>query len=158
MGFKLGKRKAAGSIVLNAMTIVITLLIIISSLYFVRDKMLKNAQSLGTALTQSYATEQQAQMRMFEDYLDIGSQYVNELIRSGADDKEIQNWMVDYFKKITKLYGDKVIDPYAVIGGKSSLLPLGKGMILMSIKIQSGIRWLWLIKERSFLQILMKMR
>lgn len=118
MGFKLGKRKAAGSIVLNAMTIVITLLIIISSLYFVRDKMLKNAQSLGTALTQSYATEQQAQMRMFEDYLDIGSQYVNELIRSGADDKEIQNWMVDYFKKITKLYGDKVIDPYAVIGGK----------------------------------------
>lgn len=81
MGFKLGKRKAAGSIVLNAMTIVITLLIIISSLYFVRDKMLKNAQSLGTALTQSYATEQQAQMRMFEDYLDIGSQYVNELIR-----------------------------------------------------------------------------
>ena len=80
--------------------------------------MLKNAQSLGTALTQSYATEQQAQMRMFEDYLDIGSQYVNELIRSGADDKEIQNWMVDYFKKITKLYGDKVIDPYAVIGGK----------------------------------------
>ena len=120
--------------------------------------MLKNAQSLGTALTQSYATEQQAQMRMFEDYLDIGSQYVNELIRSGADDKEIQNWMVDYFKKITKLYGDKVIDPYAVIGGKLSLLPLGKGIILMSMKIQSGIRWLWLIKERSFLQILMKMR
>ena len=56
----MGKRKAAGSIVLNAMTIVITLLIIISSLYFVRDKMLKNAQSLGTALTQSYATEQSA--------------------------------------------------------------------------------------------------
>ena len=105
--------------------------------------MLKNAQSLGTALTQSYATEQQAQMRMFEDYLDIGSQYVNELIRSGADDKEIQNWMVDYFKKITKLYGDKVIDPYAVIGGKNyRCYPLGRGIILMSMKIQSGIRWL----------------
>ena len=79
MGFKLGKRKAAGSIVLNAMTIVITLLIIISSLYFVRDKMLKNAQSLGTALTQSYATEQQAQMRMFEDCLLYTSDAADEL-------------------------------------------------------------------------------
>ncbi len=44
--------------------------------------------------------------------------------------------------------GIKVIDPYAVIGGKIIAVTPWEGIILMSMKIQSGIRWLWLIKEK----------
>lgn len=84
----------------------------------VRTKLLKNAQSMGMSLAQSYALEEEKNIKIFEDFLDMGSQYINEIRNSGQGSQEIQEWMIGYFSKLTNILDDKVVDPYAVIDGK----------------------------------------
>lgn len=106
------------STIISALTIFSVILIIIITIFSVRIKILQNVQSLGTSLTKSFAYEQEAQFAMFSNFLSIGSEYANEIIANDGTATDVQKWMLDYYKKITNLYGEKVIAPYAVIDGK----------------------------------------
>lgn len=124
MGITLHKRKtiyatsSKSSTIISALTILSVILIIITTIFSVRTKILQNVQSLGTSLTKSFAYEQEAQVDMFSNFLSIGSEYANDIIRNDGTAEDVQKWMLDYYKKITNLFGEKVIDPYAVIDGE----------------------------------------
>ena len=112
------KNQTTFSIIISALTLLIVALIISISVFLVRNKLLKNAQEMGMALVQSYAMEEEKTLAMFEDFLDMGSQYVNELNENENNEQTIQLWMKDYFSKMTYILGEKIVDPYAVIDGK----------------------------------------
>ena len=114
----LRKNQTTFSIIISALTLLIVALIISISVFLVRNKLLKNAQEMGMALVQSYAMEEEKTLAMFEDFLDMGSQYVNELNENENNEQTIQLWMKDYFSKMTYILGEKIVDPYAVIDGK----------------------------------------
>ena len=87
------KNQTTFSIIISALTLLIVALIISISVFLVRNKLLKNAQEMGMALVQSYAMEEEKTLAMFEDFLDMGSQYVNELNENENNEQTIQLWM-----------------------------------------------------------------
>lgn len=115
---QLRKSQSAMSVIISAATLVVVVVILTISVSLVRNKLLKNAQSMGSALVQSYAMEEESYIKTFHDFLDMGSQYINELNQKDDNAEVIQNWMKDYFTKLTNILGDKVVDPYAVVNGK----------------------------------------
>lgn len=83
----------------------------------VRTKLLQNTQDLGMSLAESYAAEEELHVAAFRNFLELGSQYVEEMSSAGADVEELQTWLHSYFAKITAIVGENVLDPYAVIDG-----------------------------------------
>lgn len=83
----------------------------------VRTKLLQNTQDLGMSLAESYAAEEELHVAAFRNFLELGSQYVEEMSSAGADVEELQTWLHSYFAKITAIVGENVMDPYAVIDG-----------------------------------------
>lgn len=115
---QLRKNQSTMSIMISAATLITVVVTIVISVSLVRNKLLKNAQSMGTALVQSYAMEEESYINTFHDFLDMGSQYINELNEKDNNTESIQKWMKDYFTKLTNILGDKIVDPYAVVNGK----------------------------------------
>lgn len=116
--FVLNKKNTFLSIMINALTLLCVAVVLIVGISMVRTKLLKNAQNMGMSLAQSYALEEEKNFKIFENFLDLGSQYINQISDNGQGSEEIQHWMVDYFAKLTNILGDKYVDPYAVIDGK----------------------------------------
>ena len=112
----LRKNQSTLSIIMSSLTLLIVIAIITISVFLVRNKLLKNAQDMGMALVQSYAMEEETTITMFKDFLDMGSQYVNELSEKKNSEQTIQLWMKDYFSKLTHILGEKIVD--AVIDDK----------------------------------------
>lgn len=69
------------------------------------------------SLAESYAAEEELHVATFSNFLELGTQYVEELSGSGAGAAELQAWLHSYFAKITAIVGENVMDPYAVIDG-----------------------------------------
>lgn len=92
-------------------------LLISWGLYLVRDKLLRNANELGTHLAQSYATEEENRMNMYRMFLNLSSIYINQQIDTGASDEELQQWMAEFSDHIAQALDVAIIDPYAVIDG-----------------------------------------
>lgn len=111
-----GKRGSINT-VLSILLMVACVSMLIFGVILVRAKLLQNTQDLGMSLAESYAAEEELQVTTFRNFLELGSQYVEELNRSGADTEEIQTWLHSYFAKITAIVGENVMDPYAVIDG-----------------------------------------
>lgn len=111
-----GKRGSINT-VLSILLMVACVSMLIFGVILVRAKLLQNTQDLGMSLAESYAAEEELQVATFRNFLELGSQYVEELSSSGADTEEIQTWLHSYFAKITAIVGENVMDPYAVIDG-----------------------------------------
>lgn len=111
-----GKRGSINT-VLSILLMVACVSMLIFGVILVRSKLLQNTQDLGMSLAESYAAEEELQVATFRNFLELGSQYVEELSSSGADTEEIQTWLHSYFAKITAIVGENVMDPYAVIDG-----------------------------------------
>lgn len=103
---------------MSAITLIIVAIIVSITVSLVRTKLLKNAQSMGMALAQSYAMEEKAYVTMLRDFLEMGSQYVDEMEQDELYYENVQNWMKDYFTKMTNVLGEDVVDPFAVIDGQ----------------------------------------
>ncbi|MBM6930859.1 response regulator [[Clostridium] spiroforme] len=114
----MNKKNTILSIVINALTLLCVTVILVVGITMVRTKLLKNAQNMGMSLAQSYALEEEKNIQMFENFLDMGAQYINQISQNDDSTIEIQHWMGDYFSKLTNILGDKIVDPYAVIDGK----------------------------------------
>lgn len=111
-----GKRGSINT-VLSILLMVACVSMLIFGVILVRAKLLQNTQDLGMSLAESYGAEEELQVTTFRNFLELGSQYVEELSSSGADTEEIQTWLHSYFAKITAIVGENVMDPYAVIDG-----------------------------------------
>ena len=85
--------------------------------YLVRDKLLLNANEMGTYLAQSYAAEEENRIAIYKLFMNLGSVYVNEAIDGGEGDEIVQEWLARYSSNITQALGADIIDPYAVING-----------------------------------------
>ncbi len=111
------KRKLLFSNILNIVVLIVVLVTIIVSVLLVRQKLLQNTQELGMSLAESFAREEEVRQDSFTDFLNFGSQYVDDMYEN-RDSQDIQLWMQDFFQKMSDVLGTNAIDPYAVIDGK----------------------------------------
>ena len=81
------------------MLIIICLLIVVS-VFLVRNKLLKNTNELGVSLAKSYAAEERYRLQTFEDVVVVSSSYIEEIIQNGGSDEDIHLWLQDYFEKL----------------------------------------------------------
>lgn len=111
------KQKLYFNNILNILVLVIVLVTIVISILLVRQKLLKNTQELGMSLAESFASEEEVKVASFQDFLNFGSQYMDDLYTSG-NSHDIQAWLQDFFQKMNGALGTNAVDPYAVIDGK----------------------------------------
>ena len=99
--------------------LLLTFLLLLSwGLYLVRDKLLRNANELGTHLAQSYATEEENRMNVYRMLLNLSSIYINQQIDTGTSPEELHQWMAEFSDHIAQTLDFTIIDPYAVIDGQ----------------------------------------
>ena len=71
--------------------------------------LLKNAQNFGDNLSRSYSLEQQSNFEFYSVLLSFGVSIVDN-----SEPQEVAEKMMDFFRQMQKLLGDKTIDPYLV--------------------------------------------
>jgi hypothetical protein len=111
------KKKNLFSSVLNIVVLGIVLITIVMSILLVRDKLLQNTQVMGMSLAESIAREENVRLSSFKDYINFGSQYVDDIYAESAPG-ESEKWLQDFFGKIIDVLGTSAMDPYAVIDGE----------------------------------------
>ena len=111
------KRSRQRSIIVSALLLVFVAALLGLAIMLVRVKLLQNAQNLGMSLAQSYAVEEENNLRMLEIQLGMAGQYVNEILADGGSPDEIQGWLSGYFSKLVSTIGEDLVDFYAVIDG-----------------------------------------
>lgn len=108
------------SMKLNVAILIFFSLLIIWGIVLVRNKLLYNANEMGTYLAQSYASEEENRMTMYKLFLNLASINVNEILadEEATDEEELQQWFVSYSSHLSQILQYNIIDPYAVIDGK----------------------------------------
>lgn len=106
------------AIKLNIAILVVISLMITWSIFLVREKLLKNADEMGTYLTESYAMEEENRISVYTMLMYLGAVYADEEIENHASEEELQQWIAGYSEHMTEVLGAEIIDPYAVIDGK----------------------------------------
>lgn len=114
----MNKKNIYYTIIINILTLLCVSFLLVTGVSMVRTKLLKNAQSMGMSLAKSYGLEEEQNIEMFENFLTLGSRYVNEISHAGQNRENIQRWMMDYFAKLTDILGENTVDLYAVIDGQ----------------------------------------
>ena len=104
--------------ILNFILLVLVALLLIFSVLLVREKLTRNTYEMGVALTKSYAVETELRLDDYQKALNLGKQYVEQMEQEGATIEEIHEWIKDYSDKLTKMFDDHKIDPFAVIDGE----------------------------------------
>ena len=79
--------------------------------------LLKNAQSFGDNLSRTYSLEQQSNFEFYSVLLSFGVTIVDN-----SEPQEVEEKMMDFFRQMQNLLGDKTIDPYLV--SKDSVVAL----------------------------------
>ena len=87
------------------------------SIVLVKDKLLSNADDMGTRLAESYAAEEQSRFATYEMLMAIGAQYLDDQIAAGDAPEEMEAWLASYASYLAQVLGADIIDPYAVIDG-----------------------------------------
>lgn len=73
------------SVILNTIMLAVVAALLLFIVVLVRAKLLQNAQSLGNALAQSYAVEEEMTIETLEREVELVSQYVDELSRESSN-------------------------------------------------------------------------
>lgn len=100
-------------VLLGGMAVLLTLAVCLA-----RAKLLKNAHNLGMALAHSYALEEELHLASLEAHLHLASQYLDELVEEGQGVQAIQGWLESYYRKLTGIVGQELVDVYAVVEGQ----------------------------------------
>ena len=87
-------------------------------IFLVRDKMLKNAQEMGTSLAESYALEEQNRIQMYGMLILLGTKHMDKLAESGSTPEEVEKWLKDYDQDLSDILGGHIVSPYAVVDGE----------------------------------------
>lgn len=103
---------------LNIAVLIVLSALIVWSIFLVREKLLKNADEMGTHLAESYAMEEENRISIYRMLMYLGAVYADENIEAQASEEEFQEWMAGYSTHLSEVLGADIIDPYAVIDGK----------------------------------------
>ena len=87
-------------------------------IWMVRTTLLQNAYETGTALTRSYAAEEQGNLNVYETLLTFGSSALNGRIAAGESRSEVADFLQTYFHRVDAVLGNGVVDPYVVLNGE----------------------------------------
>ena len=83
-----------------------------------RTALLRNAQSMGDALSRNYAAEETNNLSVFETLLSFGTASLDKQVRDGSSPEELLEWMNLYFQQLSAVLGEGIVDPYLVLDGK----------------------------------------
>lgn len=103
---------------LGTVLAVVMALLITWCVFLVRDKLLLNADRMGTSLATTYAAEEENRFSVYSYFLALSAVYLNNMVDDGSSEEAMSQWLGDYSDNIDRILGDNVIDPYAVINGK----------------------------------------
>lgn len=103
---------------LGTVLAVVMALLITWCVFLVRDKLLLNADRMGTSLATTYAAEEENRFSVYNYFLALSAVYLNNMVDDGSSEEAMSQWLGDYSDNIDRILGDNVIDPYAVINGK----------------------------------------
>lgn len=103
---------------LNIAVLIVLSALIVWSIFLVREKLLKNADEMGTHLAESYAMEEENRISIYRMLMYLGAVYADENIEAQASEEEFQEWLAGYSTHLSEVLGADIIDPYAVIDGK----------------------------------------
>ena len=92
-------------------------ILIIWSIFLIREKLLKNANEMGMQLAESYAMEEENRLNVYSMLLSLGACYINENIDGDLPLDTSQKWIYQYTGYLSDLLGASIVDPYAVING-----------------------------------------
>lgn len=115
------KKKKTGfdlAMKLNIAILFVISAMIIWSIFLVREKLLKNADEMGTYLTESYAVEEENRISTYKMLMYLGAVYADENLEAHASEEMMQKWLAGYAEHMSDMLGADIIDPYAVIDGK----------------------------------------
>ena len=100
----------------NLLTFIVLLVVGLISFGLLKNVLLRNSQDMGTSLAGSCASEMQSRLSVYETLLSFGAEWP-ENSENGSGD-EIARWLEYYFARVTRVVGEDIIDPYAVVDGK----------------------------------------
>ena len=103
---------------LGTVLAVVMALLITWCVFLVRDKLLLNADRMGTSLATTYAAEEENRFSVYSYFLALSAVYLNNMVDDGSSEEAMSQWLGNYSDNIDRILGDNVIDPYAVINGK----------------------------------------
>ena len=106
------------TMVLNLSLLLVFLGLMLFGIYLVRDKLLYNADEMGTYLAEGYSREEESRISIYRMFLNLGALYVNASIEENASEEEIQAYLERYSKFLQVVLQAEILDPYAVIDGK----------------------------------------
>lgn len=103
---------------LNIALIVAFFAVMSLGIYLVRDKLLYNANEMGNNLAQSYSSEEETRISIYEMFLTMRSLYTDTSIDNADPVQAIQQGLAEYTDYMAQVLGADIIDPYAVVNGK----------------------------------------
>ena len=80
--------------------------------------LLDNARTMGKNLVTSYSNDENNQLSEYDRILTMAMFYMEGMDKQGADSKEFETWLVDFFDKSTALISANSLDIYAVLSGQ----------------------------------------
>ena len=111
------KKKTDPTMALNIAIAVVFSLLLLWGISLVKDKLLFNADEMGTNLAQSYAAEEENRISFYEMFMEFAALNMNKEIEENADPQKIQKWLAGYSDQLEEILGGAILDPYAVING-----------------------------------------
>ena len=112
------KNSTRTKIALGTALAVVMALLIAWCVFLVRDKLLLNADRMGTSLATTYAAEEENRFSVYTYFLGLGYTYLDDMVKNGITEAEVSEWLDTYSAHMTEVLGAEIIDPYVVIDGK----------------------------------------
>lgn len=111
------KRHAGIKVALGAALAAVLCLLVVWCVFLVRDKLLSNADRMGTSLATTYAAEEENRFSVYRYFLRLGGSYLDDLLDEGASEQELSAWLNEFADNMTEALGESIIDPYVVVNG-----------------------------------------
>lgn len=111
------KNRTRTKVALGAALSVVMALLIAWCVFLVREKLLLNADRMGTSLATTYAAEEENRFSIYRYFLGLEASYLHDMIERGVSEDEIATWLEGFSNNVTVVLGADTIDPYAVIDG-----------------------------------------
>lgn len=102
---------------IQASILAVFVILLVWSIFLIREKLLKNANEMGMYLAQSYAIEEENRLNVYSMLLSLGASYINEDIDENLPLEDSQEWMAHYTTYLSDIFDAEIMDPYAVIDG-----------------------------------------
>lgn len=112
------KNSTDRSMSLNLALLLVFLALMIFGIFLVRDKLLYNADEMGTHLTESYSREEENRISIYQMFLNLGAMYADASVEEDGSLERLQDYLARYADFLEEVLGARIIDPYAVIDGK----------------------------------------